>query len=300
MDSLMGIRIGTCARYERENEYERIKDILQYGFESISIQFGPAVEAFDLTELAIRTKEIVGEYGARISTVSCYGNTLAEGEAGEQSRRIWQVLIDNAHHFGTDLVTGFTGRIKDRSISDCIPQFKEVFEPLVRKARDQGVRMAFENWEGHGDWYTGDYNIAHSPQAWELMFEALPYENLGLEWEPCHQMKQLIEPLPQLKRWLKRIFHVHGKDANVHWDVIRESGLGGPRAFACDRFPGFGDCNWAHIISELIRGGYTGSIDIEGWHDPIYTEDLEMTGQVRALKYLTSSRGMFVPNPDWR
>jgi hypothetical protein len=45
-------------------------------------------------------------------------------------------------------------------------------------------------------------------------------------------------------------------------------------------------------------GGFVGSIDIEGWHDPVYRGDLEMTGQVRALNYLKDCRGgTFVPNP---
>ena len=33
------------------------------------------------------------------------------------------------------------------------------------------------------------------------------------------------------------------------------------------------------------------SIDIEGWHDPVYKDDLEMTGQVHALRYLKQCRG---------
>jgi hypothetical protein len=41
-----------------------------------------------------------------------------------------------------------------------------------------------------------------------------------------------------------------------------------------------------------------GAIDIEGWHDPIYRDALEMTGQVHALGYLKRCRGGdFVPNP---
>ena len=37
--------------------------------------------------------------------------------------------------------------------------------------------------------------------------------------------------------------------------------------------------------------GYVGTIDIEGWHDPVYRDELEMTGQVRALNYLKQCRG---------
>jgi len=44
-------------------------------------------------------------------------------------------------------------------------------------------------------------------------------------------------------------------------------------------------------------GGFQGSIDIEGWHDPVYCGELEMTGQVHGLNYLKRCRGTFVPNP---
>ena len=65
--------------------------------------------------------------------------------------------------------------------------------------------------------------------------------------------------------------------------------------------PGFGDSNWTDIISELRLQGFKGSIDIEGWHDPVYRDDLEMTGQVHALNYLKNCRGgaEFAPNPQF-
>ena len=104
--------------------------------------------------------------------------------------------------------------------------------------------------------------------------------------------------MPQLRKYVKRIFHIHGKDATILWDVVREYGVGGVKPYAFHRTPGFGDSNWTDIISELRRGGFKGSIDIEGWHDPVYREKLEMTGQVHGLNYLKWCRGeSFVPNP---
>ena len=50
------------------------------------------------------------------------------------------------------------------------------------------------------------------------------------------------------------------------------------------RTPGFGDSDWTRVISELRLAGYTGAIDIEGWHDPVYRDELEMTGQVRGAE----------------
>jgi sugar phosphate isomerase/epimerase len=111
-------------------------------------------------------------------------------------------------------------------------------------------------------------------------------------------MVSLIDPMPQLREWVGKIFHVHGKDATIHWDVVKKYGVHGPNKFAFHRTPGFGDSNWTDIISDLRIGGFKGSIDIEGWHDPIYRGELEMTGQVYGLNYLKQCRGgFFVENP---
>ncbi len=178
-------------------------------------------------------------------------------------------------------------------------RFAEVFGPLVQRAADRGVRLAFENCEMGGTWDRPKWNIAHAPRAWTMMFDALGNpDNLGLLWEPCHQMVSLIDPLPQLRQWIDKVFHVHGKDATIHWDVLRREGLRGGRSFVDHRTPGFGDTNWTDLISILRQGGYRGFIDIEGYHDPVYRGELEMTGQVHALRHLQHCRGgAKVPNP---
>ncbi len=292
------IRIGTLVSglHDAPN---RIRQILGHGFESFSITFWETLGETDLIRLADEVNAVLDGSGAVISSLGIFGNPLGVREIDEDTRRGWEQLIDNAHRFRCDIISGFAGRVVDTPIDQCMDRFAEVFAPLAARAADQGLRIAFENCEMGGDWQRGDWNIAHNPAAWEMMFNAIPSENIGLEWEPCHQMIHLIDPMPQLRKWVKKIFHVHGKDATVLWDVVREHGIGGPHRFAFNRTPGFGDSNWTDIISELRRGGFHGSIDIEGWHDPVYREELEMMGQVHALNYLKRCRGGdFVPNPE--
>jgi sugar phosphate isomerase/epimerase len=291
------IRIGTLVpAQERTEEY--IRQILSHGFESFSITFWQTLGDIDLRELAAKIGDVLGDSGVTISSVCVYGNPLEHGEDDQRTRSAWEALIDHAHLFGADIVAGFAGRLRDRPIDESIPRFREVFGELAKRASDHGVRLAFENCSMGGDWSRGDWNIAHNPRAWSMMFDAVPADNLGLQWEPCHQMCQLIDPMPQIETWCDRIFHVHGKDATIRWDFIRSHGIGGPEHAVFHRTPGFGDSNWTDVISELRRGGFRGSIDIEGWHDPVYRDDLEMTGQVRALEYLRACRGGFhIDNP---
>jgi sugar phosphate isomerase/epimerase len=291
------IRIGTMIG-GGPNMSAHMKHVLPHGFESFQITFWQSMGGVDLDKLAAEAHETLDGTGAVVSCLGVFGNPLGVKPVDEETRQAWERCIDAAPAFGCDLVCGFAGRVVDVPIDQSIPRFKEVFGTLAHRAADRGVRIAFENCEMGGTWAAGDWNIAQTPFCWEMMFDAVPMDNLGLEWEPCHQMVKLIDPMPQLRKWAKRIFHLHGKDATVMWDVVREYGINGPKPIAFHRTPGFGDSNWRDIITELRLAGFKGSIDIEGYHDPVYREDLETTGQVHALNYLKWCRGgNYAPNP---
>ncbi|PBB95452.1 sugar phosphate isomerase [Mesorhizobium sp. WSM3862] len=296
---LLDIRIGTMVRANLDDPAAYVKQILPLGFESIQPFFWQTLGGKDLKRLAGEIREAIGDADVAVSSIGVFGNPLENGEVDRGVLAAWETVIDNAHLFGTTMVCGFTGRLRGKPLTDSLPRFREVWGPLARRAADKGVRIAFENCAMDGNWASGDWNIAHNPDAWELMFNELPDDNLGLEWEPCHQLVYLIDPIPQIRKWAPRIFHVHGKDATVRWDVIREHGVFGSLPFVQMRSPGFGDSDWTRVISELRLAGYKGAIDIEGWHDPVYRGDLEMTGQVRALDYLKQCRGgsSYLPNP---
>lgn len=296
---LQHVRIGTMVRANPPDPAAYVRQIIPLGFESIQPFFWQSLEGKDIPRLAGEIREAIGNADVVVGALGMFGNPLETGDLDQQTLRGWEVLIDNAHLFGTDVVTGFTGRVRGKPLTESLPRFGEVWGRLAKRAADRGVRIAFENCAMNGNWASGDWNIAHTPDAWELMFNEVTNDNLGLEWEPCHQLVYLIDPIPQIRKWSAKIFHVHGKDATIRWDVIKEHGIFGKEPFVQMRTPGFGDTDWSRVISELRLAGYHGTIDIEGWHDPVYRDELEMTGQVRALKYLKDCRGGadFVANP---
>jgi sugar phosphate isomerase/epimerase len=293
------IRIGTLVG-NQPNIESYIGQILPHGFESISVTFWQRTGSDDdLRRTADAVARALSGSNCIVSSVGIYGNPLENDDDAKATRESWERLIRLAPTlFKTDIVAGFAGRVRGKSIPDSMSRFAEVFAPLAAQARQNGMRIAFENCAMDGNWQTGDWNIAHNADAWERMFNAVPAENLGLQWEPCHQMLQLIDPLPQLRKWIGKVFHVHGKDATVLRDVIATQGFASSHRFAYHRTPGFGDTNWTDVISELRMGGFKGSIDIEGWHDPVYRDHLEMTGQVHGLNYLKRCRATFVANPS--
>lgn len=292
------IRIGTLVPAHARTA-DVIAQLLPHGFECFQISFGRSVGDVDPAAVAAAVRPVLATATAadglpvRISGIGVYGNPLMSPETVAD----WERLIDAAADFGCDLVSGFAGRVTGRPVPESFDRFAAVFGPLARRAADRGVRLAFENCDKRGNWESGDWNIAHAPRAWEGMFAAVDSPVLGLEWEPCHQLVSFVDPLPQLRRWAHRIWHIHGKDATVLWDVVREHGIRGGVPYVHHRTPGFGDTNWTDVISTLRLCGWRGCIDIEGFHDPVYRDALETTGQVAALEHLTRCRGgRFVPN----
>ncbi|MBT3275443.1 MAG: sugar phosphate isomerase/epimerase [Spirochaetales bacterium] len=304
------IRIGTMVNLGMDSP-GYIRQILPHGFESFELSFWQHIRGIDFGKLSDECSRALDGSGAVISALAVFGNPLETEETDIETLRAWESAIDNASLFGCDIVAGFTGRLRGKSIPENIERFKEIWGPLADQASKKGIRIAFENCDMGGTWRSGDFNIAHDPAAWKLMFDAVPADNLGLEWEPCHQMVSLIDPMPQIGEWGHKFFHIHGKDATIRWDRIRKYGIHSSvpadiaieqkfqplPPFAYHRTPGFGDSNWTSIISELRAAGFKGSIDIEGWHDPIMRDDLEMTGQVAGLNYLKTCRGEFKDNP---
>jgi sugar phosphate isomerase/epimerase len=292
------IRIGTLVDGKGQDPASWIRQILPHGFESFSLTFWQTIGAVDLKALAARVREALGDSGAIISSLALFGNPLDTTPIDEESRQGWEALIDNAHLFGASVICGFAGRLRGKPVPESMPRYKQVFGELAKRAADKGLKLAFENCPMGGDWQRGDWNIAFNPDAWKLMFDALPADNIGLEWEPCHQMGQLIDPMAQLREWAPKFYHLHGKDGTLMWDVVKRYGITSAHAYHYHRTPGFGDCNWTDIITELRLAKFVGSIDIEGWHDPVYRGDLEMTGQVYGLNYLKRCRGdAYVANP---
>ncbi len=297
------IRIGTLAgKGARTPAY--IQSLLPHGFESFQINFWKEIPAeVKMKKLAAEVRAVLDAHAqetgeqAIVSSLGMFGNPLEN----KKTAREFQTCIDACHLFGPscNMVCGFAGCLEGKPIPDAMPTYVKVFKPLAARAADKGLKIAFENCPMGGTWSAARFNIATNPAAWELMFDALPADNVGLEWEPCHQMTQFIDPIPQLRQWLPKIFHLHGKDATIHHDLVSTYGIISGKTLVHHRTPGFGDTNWTDVISILRMAKWQGSIDIEGWHDPVYKGELEMTGQVHGLNYLKHCRGgAFVPNPE--
>ena len=97
--------------------------------------------------------------------------------------------MDVCNDMGGAVYTGAgpSGYDINKSLEDNVAVYKEVYSPVAELAAKKKVRIGFENWPGRRAFGDGA-NLPITPQAWELMFEALPAEFIGLEFDPSHLM----------------------------------------------------------------------------------------------------------------
>lgn len=274
------MKIGICIR--GNHLLEDLRNAVAIGFDTVELYFNDQLGDIDWKETSRQMAEIIGDCGVTISGIGLYCNPLMSKKAQDELR----ACMENAHLLGTDFIGTFAGAISDSSVEDSLPKFKEVFSELVKIAEYHNVRIGIENAHMYGHWYRTTCNIGFCPRAWEMMFHEVDSDRLGLEWEPSHQLEQLMEPVSQLEKWMPKIFHVHGKDARIDSEHICQYGIWFGESYCVHCFPGLGDSDWKKIIHILQKSGYQGDIAVEGYHDPVYCGEKELEGQRQALEYL--------------
>lgn len=226
------------------------------------------------------------KYGIEVSALGNYGNNLDPNiEARKANVDYLRKIVDAAKALGVGTLCTFAGRVPDLSVEENIPIFKEVFSPLVEHAEKQGVRIAIENCPMmHAHPFRG-INIAYSPYAWEMMFEAVDSDHLGLEFDPSHLVWQQIDEVAATREFGDKIFHVHAKDTEIMGDVLGKRGIF-EAGWWRYRVPGWGVVDWQGFVSALVDVGYDGNLDIEH-EDPVFHGDRFREGLKRGLKFLS-------------
>jgi sugar phosphate isomerase/epimerase len=230
---------------------------------------------------ADQIKDLIAASNVGVSGLGYYPNPLVpkRDEAQVYIKHIRKVILA-AELLGVPVVNSFVGRDQARSVEDNWPRFKEVWRPLVQFAGDHGIRIAIENcpMSFTSDEWPGGKNLAHSPATWQRMFEEIPNENFGLNYDPSHLVWQRIDYLKPLREFAGRIFHVHAKDARVDHDRLDRVGiLATPLEYHTPKLPGLGDVDWSRFLSVLMETGYGGAVCIE-------VEDRAYEGKLQSRK----------------
>ena len=164
------------------------------------------------------------------------------------------------------MVTTFIGRDQNKSVEENLKIVKEVWPPLLSFAKEHGVRIAIENCPmlfGQEQW-PGGQNLMTSPSNWEKVFNLLPDDNLGINYDPSHFIWQMIDYIKPVYKFRNKIFHVHCKDIKLFKNRLEEVGtMDYPLSYMSPKIPGLGDVNWSKFISALTDIQYDGNVCVE-------------------------------------
>lgn len=216
---------------------------------------------------AAHVKNVIDRYGVTVSGLGYYPNPLAP-DAEERNTYIEHIrkVIAAAARLDVPVVNTFIGRDPAKSIDDNWSRFEEIWPPLVAFAEEQGVKIGIENCPMlfTGDEWPGGANLAISPKVWRRMFERIPSDHFGLNFDPSHLIWQQIDVGYAVRHFADRFVHAHAKDVRLDRHRLNEVGiLATPLEYHVPKLPGLGDVDWGRFFSLLTDAGYDGAVCIE-------------------------------------
>lgn len=233
-------------------------------------------------------QEYSSSKGVAISALAFYPNPLDRDlEKRDACVEHLKVVIRASARLGVGMVTTFIGRDQFATVEENLTLVSEVWPPIVRLAEETGVKLAIENCPmlfGADQW-PGGQNLMTTPKLWQQIFDLLPSDNLGLNYDPSHFVWQMIDYIKPIYTFRDKIFHVHCKDIKRYPDKLNEVGIMAyPLEFMSPKLPGLGDVDWGRYISALSDIGYGGPVCIE-MEDKAFEGSLEkITDSLRLAK----------------
>jgi sugar phosphate isomerase/epimerase len=226
------------------------------------------VDVVDLDKAKARdVLDLLDRYQLGISSLAYYPNPLHPDPQHRQAviDHLKQV-ITAAELLGVEIVGTFVGRDKNKTLEENWGMFEQVWPSIVKFAADHGVKIAIENCPMifSNDEWPGGHNLAYSPAIWRRMFEIIPDENFGLNFDPSHLVWLFIDYVRAVYEFKERVFHVHAKDLRIDYEGLYQNGvmsLG--MGWQIPRIPGLGDVNWSAFISALYGAGYDYVVSVE-------------------------------------
>jgi sugar phosphate isomerase/epimerase len=264
---------------------EPLEDVIafagQSGFGALEVVAGPGSKHIDVANFsaadAERINKLLCAAGVRFSSLAAYGANVTDADPARRadSVKVLMQAVDAAKLLGVDVVCTIAGKpvpgkSKFKTIEeDC----REVFPPICEYAAERGIKIALENW-----FETNIQGLRH----FELLFEVVPNDNFGLNFDPSHLIWQGIDYIAAVHHFRARIFHTHAKDTEMREERLRWVG-NIERGWWRYVIPGFGAISWGEYISALRAIGYDGVLSIE--HEDNTFGERE--GFLAAQKYLS-------------
>ncbi len=254
------MKVGMLTAPFGNEKFETVLDFAEdVGIPCLEVMAHPGSKHIDPAKLtqakADKILADLDERGLEISGLAHYDSEFTD----PKNTKKWQVrtkkAIDAASLLGVPTVCMLAGMpapglSKIETIKKVLPK---AFRPVLTHARKKNVTIALENWF---------QTCLQGLDTFECLFEAIPDENFGLNYDPSHLYHQQCDHLLPLSMFGPRIFHTHAKDTLVDKAKRAEVGIYGSGWWRYV-IPGFGNIDWGEYISHLRVNGYDGVLSIE-------------------------------------
>lgn len=277
------MKLGFVSAILDKNTYEEMMDIAsELNFQCVEVACWPVgkserryagtshIDVSRVIEDDNYSKHIL-EYASKknveISALAYYPNVM-DNNIDKRNLAIEHLMtvIKASSKLNINMVTTFIGRDQEKNVSENLKILKDIWEPILQLAEKENVKIAIENCPmlfGEDQW-PGGQNLMTTPKIWEQIFQILPSDNLGINYDPSHFIWQMIDYIKPIYLFREKIFHVHCKDIKMYKDKLNNVGITAyPLEFMSPKLPGLGDVDWGKYISALTDIGYDGHICIE-------------------------------------
>ncbi len=299
------IKLGFVSAILADQTFEKVISFAaQTGYSCVEIMCWPVgkaerryagvthIDVADLSKKKIdEIHNTLEQKNVTISGLGYYPNPL-EANKKNASHYVTHIkkVIDAASRLGLKNVNTFIGRDHLSSVEDNFKRFRKVWPGIVKYAEKRGVKIGIENCPMFftDDEWPGGKNLASSPAIWRRMFEEIPSDNFGLNYDPSHLVWQFMDYIKPIYEFKDRIFHVHIKDAKLMREKLNDVGiLATPLSFHTPKLPGLGDVDWGKFFSALTDIGYDGAACVEV-EDRSYEGSLQMRKKslIQSREYL--------------
>jgi len=290
------MKLGFATAILPETPFEEIVDFAaEQGFKCLEVMCWPKgkaerryagithidVDALD-NKKATEINTLLKNKGLEISALSYYPNPL-DSDLDKRKMVISHLkkVISGAKLLGVATVNTFIGRDPKKSVDENLAVFKQVWPEIIEFAEKQDIRLAIENCPMlfTNDEWPGGKNLATSPRIWETMFDVIPSENFGLNYDPSHLVWQQMDYIKPIHEFTNKLFHIHIKDIKVYAEKLDRVGiLAPPLDYCAPKIPGLGDVDWGNFVSALMDVGYDGYVVIEV-EDKAFENSVDMRKQ---------------------
>jgi sugar phosphate isomerase/epimerase len=277
----MGMKLGFVSAILDGWKFEEVIDVAsQMDFRCVELACWPqgkaerryaGVSHIDVDSLSDEKAASLLNYCAKknieISALAYYPNTM-DGNLEKREFNIQHLLkvIAASAKLGVKRVTSFVGRDQNKTVEENLELFKTIWPPIIRYAEQQGVKVAIENCPmlfGREQW-PGGQNLATTPRIWREMFNLIPSDAFGINYDPSHFVWQMMDYIRPLYEFKDKIFHVHFKDIKLYPEKLNDVGIMSyPLDYMAPKLPGLGDVDWGKYVSALTDIGFDGPACIE-------------------------------------